>query len=104
MADGIHGLSVGDEVTAEQMTRLFGTGEHPLGDDSGPGCVPPNPRIVPSACYPISPLVGAGNGWPRPTTTHQRITVVHHLVDLTSVDLPPVVFEHWAITAAHQAG
>ncbi|MDQ3383558.1 MAG: relaxase domain-containing protein, partial [Actinomycetota bacterium] len=32
---GIHGLAVGDEVTAEQMTRLFGTGEHPLGDESG---------------------------------------------------------------------
>ncbi len=32
---GIHGLAAGDEVTAEQMTRLFGTGEHPLGDGSG---------------------------------------------------------------------
>ncbi|MGD8202156.1 MobF family relaxase [Ornithinimicrobium sp. W1679] len=32
---GIHGLRAGDEVTAEHMTRLFGTGEHPLGDGSG---------------------------------------------------------------------
>ncbi|AXH95988.1 MobF family relaxase [Ornithinimicrobium avium] len=32
---GIAGLAVGDEVTAEHMTRLFGTGEHPLGDASG---------------------------------------------------------------------
>ncbi len=34
MAD-IAGLSVGDEVTAVHMTRLFGTGEHPLGDEAG---------------------------------------------------------------------
>ncbi|WP_289018742.1 MobF family relaxase [uncultured Ornithinimicrobium sp.] len=32
---GIAGLAAGEEVTAEQMTRLFGTGEHPLGDESG---------------------------------------------------------------------
>ncbi|MGB3257761.1 MAG: MobF family relaxase, partial [Ornithinimicrobium sp.] len=32
---GIEGLAAGEEVTAEQMTRLFGTGEHPLGDESG---------------------------------------------------------------------
>lgn len=32
---GIVGLDAGEEVTAEHMTRLFGTGEHPLGDDSG---------------------------------------------------------------------
>ena len=32
---GVHGLQAGDEVTAEQMTRLFGTGEHPLGDETG---------------------------------------------------------------------
>ncbi|SOC51155.1 MobF family relaxase [Ornithinimicrobium cerasi] len=32
---GVHGLQAGDGVTAEQMTRLFGTGEHPLGDASG---------------------------------------------------------------------
>ncbi len=32
---GIDGLGVGDEVTAEHMSRLFGTGEHPLGDEVG---------------------------------------------------------------------
>lgn len=32
---GIVGLEAGEEVTAEHMTRLFGTGEHPLGDESG---------------------------------------------------------------------
>ncbi|WP_299520562.1 MobF family relaxase [uncultured Serinicoccus sp.] len=32
---GIAGLAAGEEVTAEHMTRLFGTGEHPLGDESG---------------------------------------------------------------------
>ncbi|MFB9733453.1 MobF family relaxase [Ornithinimicrobium kibberense] len=32
---GIVGLAAGEEVTAEHMTRLFGTGEHPLGDESG---------------------------------------------------------------------
>ncbi|MFK5585091.1 MobF family relaxase [Serinicoccus sp. LYQ131] len=32
---GVVGLVAGDEVTAEHMTRLFGTGEHPLGDESG---------------------------------------------------------------------
>ncbi|MCK0111898.1 relaxase domain-containing protein [Ornithinimicrobium sp. F0845] len=32
---GIAGLAAGDQVTAEHMTRLFGTGEHPLGDESG---------------------------------------------------------------------
>uniref|UniRef100_UPI00137B5E02 MobF family relaxase n=1 Tax=Ornithinimicrobium cerasi TaxID=2248773 RepID=UPI00137B5E02 len=32
---GVAGLATGDEVTAEHMTRLFGTGEHPLGDESG---------------------------------------------------------------------
>ncbi len=32
---GIDGLAAGEEVTAEHMTRLFGTGEHPLGDESG---------------------------------------------------------------------
>ncbi|QDO89972.1 AAA family ATPase [Ornithinimicrobium ciconiae] len=32
---GIVGLQVGDEVTAEQMARLFGTGEHPLGEAVG---------------------------------------------------------------------
>lgn len=31
---GVHGLAAGDEVTAEHMTRLFGTGEHP-GPDPG---------------------------------------------------------------------
>ncbi|WP_299520915.1 MobF family relaxase [uncultured Serinicoccus sp.] len=32
---GIEGLEAGDVVTAEQMTRLFSTGEHPLGDAAG---------------------------------------------------------------------
>ncbi|WP_114905345.1 MobF family relaxase [Ornithinimicrobium murale] len=32
---GIEGLAAGDEVTAEQMARLFGTGEHPLGEQVG---------------------------------------------------------------------
>lgn len=32
---GIEGLAAGDEVTAEQMARLFGTGEHPLGEAVG---------------------------------------------------------------------
>ncbi|MCE0485440.1 MobF family relaxase [Ornithinimicrobium sediminis] len=32
---GLEGLAAGEEVTAEHMTRLFGTGEHPLGDGSG---------------------------------------------------------------------
>jgi len=30
---GIDGLAVGDPVSAEQMRRLFGAGEHPLADD-----------------------------------------------------------------------
>ena len=34
---GIEGLAVGDEVTAEHMTRLFGTGEHPLQDGQSLG-------------------------------------------------------------------
>lgn len=32
---GIEGLEAGDPVTSEQMSRLFGTGEHPLGLESG---------------------------------------------------------------------
>ncbi|WP_202865395.1 MobF family relaxase [Ornithinimicrobium sufpigmenti] len=34
---GIEGLAAGQEVTAEHMTRLFGTGEHPLQDGQSLG-------------------------------------------------------------------
>ncbi|MGD8150430.1 MobF family relaxase [Ornithinimicrobium sp. Y1694] len=34
---GIAGLAAGEEVTAEHMTRLFGTGEHPLQDGQSLG-------------------------------------------------------------------
>ncbi|WP_131104480.1 MobF family relaxase [Ornithinimicrobium sufpigmenti] len=40
---GLHGLKAADEVTPEQMTRLFGTGEHPLGDAAGQSLGQPFP-------------------------------------------------------------